>query len=80
VEGNPFTAVPPCAIIVKAQGANSSGNKEWLVIRCDTSTPVREGAMLISISFCRLVSGSIGSRAISPVGVPRTSTGALSGA
>jgi hypothetical protein len=30
---NPEIAVPPCAIIVNAQGANSNANKERLVMR-----------------------------------------------
>src|SRR5208337_4096201 len=78
--GNPVTAVPPCAIMVKAQGANSSANKERLVIRWDTVTAVPDGSILISISFCRFVSGSTGSRDIKPAGVTRISTGTLSGA
>ena len=35
--------------------------------------------MLISISFCSFVEGSIGSRASSPIGVTWISTGSLSG-
>src|ERR1039458_5782890 len=67
--GNPETAVPPCAIMVSAQGANSSVKKEWFVIRCHRVTLVPDGAILTSISFCSFVSGSIGARAIRPVAV-----------
>ena len=59
-------AMPPCAIIDMAHAENSSGKSDWLVMRCNTSTRVPEGAMRTAISFCSFVNGSTGSRATRP--------------
>src|SRR5512144_1959650 len=56
--GKPVMAVPPCAIIVSTEGANSSGDRPRFAIRWATVTPVPDGAKLTSISFCSLVDGS----------------------
>src|SRR5437660_12291472 len=67
--GNPLTATPPGAIIVSAQAENFKGNSPRLVMRWMTVIREPDSAMRSSISFCSLVRGEDGSRAMMPVGV-----------
>src|SRR5438874_5290946 len=62
--GNPLTATPPGAIIVSAQAENFKGNSPRLLMRWITVIRAPDSPMRTSISFCSLVRGSTGSRAI----------------